>query len=810
MSDASSTRLVPTASHWGAYAAEVRAGRVVAMHPAAGDPDPSPLADSMPGAQDCPLRIRRPAVRAGWLEHGPGGDNRGRGRQPFVELPWDEALDLVAGELARVRRAHGNRAIYAGSYGWASAGRFHHAQSQLHRFMNLFGGYSASCDSYSYAAGEVVLPHVLGPFQELLLAHTAWRTVARHGQLVVAFGGLPARNGQVSAGGTGRHGQREGLAACRAAGVEFVNIGPSRDDMADELGADWLAIRPGTDVAAMLGLAHTLYAEGLHDAAFLARYCTGFERFLPYLTGSGDGQAKDADWAGAICDVPACQLRRLARRMAARRTTLALAWSLTRGQHGEQPYWMGTVLAAMLGQIGLPGGGIGFGYGSVNAIGTAGTSFSWPALDQGVNPVGSAIPVARIADMLLHPGRAIDYDGRRVVLPDIRLVYWAGGNPFHHHQDLNRLLVAWRRPETTMCHESWWNPLARHCDIVLPATTTLERNDFTGSSREGTLLAMHRAVAPVGQARSDHAIFLALAERLGFAEAFGQGRDEMAWLRFLYRRGRQRAAERGIAMPAFDDFWAAGRFDLDPPEPAARSHAARDPAARPRAAHNEERVFLAAFRADPQRAPLATPSGRIEIYSETVAAFGYDDCPGHPLWLEPAEWLGAAAGGRFPLHLVSCQPARRLHSQYDHGRVSLDAKVADREPVWIAPSDAAARGIEDGCVVRLFNRRGACLAGARIGAHIRPGVVRMATGAWWDPATPGEPGALCCHGNANVLTLDIGTSRLAQGPSAQTCLVEVERWQGTPPPTGWRQPPPTLARGAAPKARREREEGKDG
>ena len=113
-------------------------------------------------------------------------------------------------------------------------------------------------------------------------------------------------------------------------------------------------------------------------------------------------------------------------------------------------------------------------------------------------------------------------------------------------------------------------------------------------------------------------------------------------------------------------------------------------------------------------------------------------------------------------------------------------------------------------MVRLFNDRGACLAGARIGADLRPGVVRLATGAWWDPDRPGEPGALCRHGNANVLTMDVATSRLAQGPSAQTCLVEMERWQGVPPPTGWRRPPRIVARGGVPKARREREKRNDG
>ncbi len=767
-------RTVPTVCHWGAYDAEVADGRVVAMRPVADDPDPSWLGSSVPDALDDAARIREPMVREGWLDRGPGADNEGRGRQPFVAVGWETALDLAARELGRVRDAHGNEAIYAGSYGWASAGRFHHAQSQLHRFLNCIGGYTASTDSYSYAAGEVVLPHVLGPFQEILLGHTSWDTIARRGGLVVAFGGLPARNGQVSAGGTGRHAQKEGLEACRRAGVGFVLVGPAKDDMDAALGAEWLAPRPNTDVAAMLGLAHTLHAEGLHDRAFLESHCVGFDRFLPYLTGAGDGEPKDAEWAARIAGVPADALRSLARRMARERTTVALSWSLTRGHHGEQPYWMGTVLAAMLGQIGLPGGGIGFGYGAVNAIGMATGHMSWPSLPQGENGVAGAIPVARVADMLLNPGATIDYNGRRVTFPDIRLVYWAGGNPFHHHQDLNRLMRAWRRPDTTICNETWWNPLARHCDIVFPANTTLERNDFSGSSREGTLFAMRRAIEPVGQSRCDHDIFSGLAERLGVAGRFTEGRDEEGWLRHLYERGRRSAAERGVEMPGFDAFWSNGRFDLDPPA--------------------GERVFLSAFRADPEGNPLATPSGKIEIFSETISGFGYDDCPGHPVWLEPFEWLGSPSARRFPLHLISCQPAHRLHGQYDNGSVSRGAKVAGREPVLINSRDAAARGIADGDAVRLFNDRGACLAGARVDDGVRPGAVRLATGAWYDPDTPGESGALCRHGNPNVLTRDEGTSRLAQGPSAQTCLVEVELWRGAVPQVGSFAPPDILTR----------------
>ena len=769
MNDTTGTRLYPTATHWGAYEAEVRDGRLVAMRPPAGDPDPSPMGDAMAAAHDDACRIRQPMVRRGWLERGPRAGDTGRGGEPFVAVGWDEALDLVAGELRRIRRDHGDNAIYGGSYVWASAGRFHHAPSQLHRFLAMGGGYTASTDSYSYAAGEVILPHILGPFQEVLLSQTSWPVIAEHGELVVSFGGLALRNGQVNPGGTVAHIHRDALARCRDAGVGFVLVGPMKGDVEGLGDADWMAARPNTDVAIMLALAHTIYTEGLHDRAFLDRYTMGFERFVPYLTGESDGIAKDAEWAAAIAEIDAERIRRLARRMAGSRTTILLSWSLTRGDHGEQPYWMGTVLAAMLGQIGLAGGGVGFGYGAVNGIGKFNAHMSWPSLDQGRNPIGDVIPVARIADLLLEPGATIDYNGRRLTFPDIRLVYWTGGNPFHHHQDLNRLLLAWQRPETVICHEPWWNALARHADIVLPATTTLERNDMSGSAREDTLLAMRRAVDPVGQSRDDHAIFADMAQRLGYRERFTEGRDEMGWLRHLYDRGRQRAAELAFTLPDFDTFWDEGVARLPQPQ--------------------TKPVMLADFRADPDAHPLKTPSGRIEIFSQTIAGFGYDDCPGHPVWLEPAEWLGSAQAARFPLHLISSQPENRLHSQYDNGPVSRGAKVKDREAVMLNPEDASARGIAEGDVVRLFNARGACLAGAVLSREIRPGVVRLPTGAWYDPDRPGTPGALCRHGSVNVLTLDKGTSKLAQGPSAQTCLVDIERHEGDVPEVGAFRPP---------------------
>ena len=201
---------------------------------------------------------------------------------------------------------------------------------------------------------------------------------------------------------------------------------------------------------------------------------------------------------------------------------------------------------------------------------------------------------------------------------------------------------------------------------------------------------------------------------------------------------------------------------------------------------------MAAFRDDPDTHSLRTPSGKIEIWSERIASYKYADCPPHPTWLEPAEWLGSDKAKQYPLHLVSNQPVTRLHSQLDQGVVSQEAKIAGREPIWIHPEDATKRGISSGDVVRVFNERGQCLAGAVVTANIQQRAVQLATGAWYDPLEPGVPGTLEKNGNPNVLTLDKGTSKLGQGSSAHTALVEVERYEADPPPVTVFTPPKIL------------------
>ncbi len=764
-------------SHWGAFNALVKDGTLVGVEPFERDPYPSPILDSIPDGLQGEQRIPRPMVRRGWLEGGPGARTAARGSDPFVAVGWDEALDLVAAELDRVRAAHGPAAIFGGSYGWSSAGRFHHAKTQLHRFLGALGGFTDQVFTYSNAAGHATLPYLFGDRALGRGPFTSWDSIAAHCDLFVSFGGLGLKNTQVEPGGMGEHGTHRWLRRLRESPVQVVSVTPLRDDSAAFLDAQWIAPRPGTDVALMLGIAHTLEAEQRVDRAFLASHCTGYERFRAYLLGESDGTPKSAPWAGAICDLDARTIRDLARRMAAGRTMIGTAYALQRAEHGEQAYWMTVTLAAMLGQIGAPGGGCGFGYGSMHGYGNPVRRFPVPAMPGLGNPARSAIPVARISDMLLHPGEAYEFNGERRRYPDVRLVYWCGGNPFHHHQDLNRLLRAWRRPETVVVHEIWWTATARRADIVLPATTTLERNDIGASSRDRFVIAMQQAVAPVGEARNDFDIFADLARRLGVREAFTEGRDEMQWLRHLYEVSRQQAARHDVVLPDFESFWADGYVEVDEP--------------------GEPFVQFEAFHRDPAAHPLNTPSGKVEIFSETVAGYGYDDCPGHAAWLEPEEWLGGERAVRYPLHMISNQPQHKLHAQLDHGRVSRAGKIGGREPMLIHPADAAARGIGDGDVVRLFNDRGATLCAALLSDGVRRGVVRVATGAWYDPEEPGRDGALDKHGNPNVLTPDRGTSRLAQGPIAHSALVEVARFEGEPPPVTAFTPPATVQRPAA-------------
>lgn len=733
-----------TAFHWGA--AEFRNGPAgLVLGGRAQDPAPSRLLANVASAARHPARVSRPHVRRGWLKNGPGPDAR-RGRDGHVAMDWPEVIGLLGDELHRVYDRHGPAAVFGGSYGWSSAGRFHHAQSQVHRFLNTLGGYVRSLNTYSSGASEVLWPHVFGmSLGEYLDRCTSWDRL-QGTEVFLCFGGMAAKNLDVAPGGLGAHRTELHLANARAAGARFVLVSPQRADLPAFCEADWVAIRPGTDTALILALCHCLLLAGRVDRDALATIAEGADEVLAYLGGAGDGIVKSADWAAAICDIPAARIRQLAEDIASRKTFVNVSFSLQRAPHGVNAVWAGIVLTAFLGAFGKPDQGFGHGYGAFGSIGERGAAVRFPAFPQGHNPEPAFIPVARLADCLLDPGAAFTHDGGRHAYPDIRLVYWAGGNPFHHHAQLEKLGRALARVETLVVHEQYWTATAAHADIVLPATLPIERNDIAASARDNHVIAMMQAAEPFGEARDDYAIFADLSARLGTAEAFTEGRSAEDWLAHLYGRFRDACARAAIAVPDLAGFWQAGVLEL----PQAPS-----------------RIFLGPG----DRA--AAPAAKIVLHSPALARLGHAECPGHAAWIE----AGVTPDARFPLCLLANQPAGRLHSQLDAGAASQATKTGGRETVTLHPDDATPRGLAAGDTVIVESRTGALLAGLRLSTGLRPGVAQIATGARFSPLAA-NAAPICAAGAANALTEDRPASTLTQAAVGALSAVQIRRWEG--------------------------------
>ncbi len=454
-----------------------------------------------------------------------------------------------------------------------------------------------------------------------------WGEIAENCELVVAFGGLALKNSQINPGGLARHQTQNLQRRCREAGVRFVNISPIRSDTAGFLDAEWLPVVPNTDTAAMLGIAHTMLVNGWHDEDFLRRCCVGFDRFASYLVGELDGIPKDAAWAAKITGIGRDAITDLAGRLTTQRSLIMVNYAVQRADHGEQPIWMSVVLAAMAGSMGRPGCGWGAGYATMDATGVAPDRPFVGTIPSVPNPVPDFIPVARIADALLHPGTTIDYDGRRLTLPDLRLVYWCGGTL----STTTRISIGWRAPGRPLTR--WWftkpggTPRPSSPTSCCPSPPAWSATTSRPDSRPH-IVAMPKVREPAGESRTDHHIFAALASRLGYEREFTESRSEIEWVRHLYEQTKDRLGG-NAALPSFDDFWRGSTAELP-------------------AATGPFPGGFADLRSDPQRFPLLTPSGRIEIFSEEIDSFGYDDCAGHPKWFEPVEWLRADLVGPVP------------------------------------------------------------------------------------------------------------------------------------------------------------------
>lgn len=757
-----SKRQIITAAHWGGLKVTVENGVINRSGTAFSDEQENELQTVVAEQVYSPSRIRFPTVRRGFLEG--NSDRTLRGRDEWIRISWTQALDLVHNELSRVRQVYGAQGIFGGSYGWKSTGALHSSRTLLHRYLNLTGGFVNSFGDYSTAAAQQILPYVVGG-NEVYEQTSGWETVLACSDIIVLWGANPIATLRNTWTATDQQGITY-FRRAQQAGKRIICIDPVRSQSCERLKAEWVPIRAGADVALMLAIAYTLAEERLADRAFLRTHTQGYEIFEAYLLGKTDNQPKTPQWASRICGLPVPQIQRLARDFSRHRTILMAGWGMQRRKYGEQPAWMLVVLAAMLGQIGLPGGGFSFSH--VNGNGGVARSQIGALGKISEKPVGfrpeftAAIPVSRLTDALLHPRKTISFNGGRITYPDIKLIYWAGGNPLSQQHDLNLAVQAWRQPECIVVNEINWTPTAKMADIVLPVTTSFERNDLTqsGSFSMRHLFPMKQVVPPQFEAKNDYDIFLELAKRAGVAERFGEGKSELDWLRGFYSS----LQNCGRNLPDFDVFWQANR-------PLVFTDTEAD----------KHWVKYADFRRDPQANPLHTASGKIEIYSETVAAMRYADCQGHPMWFESEEYT-ERSDTHYPLTLVTPHSPYRLHSQLAQTSLRRYCTVNGREPAWIHPIDAEKYEISHGDVVLIESPQGQALVTANVTESVRQGVIALYQGAWYDPLNPGETGkTLCKNGCANVLTSDESASRLSQGNAPNGCVVRVTKFVGEVP-----------------------------
>ncbi len=567
-------------------------------------------------------------------------------------------------------------------------GALHGTRSLLTRFMNLFGGSTRLTSNYSNGAILFVLPYLFGNDWDRSGYDAA---TMRHSRMIVLWGAnvLETRMGAET--------DRRLLEAARR-GTPIVVVGPRRSYTAERTGAWWIPCRPGTDAALMLAVLHVLFTENLADRGFIDAHCAGFDRLERYVLGLDGGVARTPGWAAGICGTPAEEILRFARAYAAAKPAMLFpGYSIQRVFAGEEPYRLTVALQAATGNFGIRGGSTG----ANNRLlpGPRVGRLEIPPV-----PPQPSLPVVRWPDAILE-GRAGGYPS------DVRALYILGANPINQGADIKKSIAAFAKLDFTVSHQLFMTPTARHCDVIFPATTALEKEDI-GLPWTGNYLLYKSAVtAPRGRARSDYDALWALADLLGFGAAFSEGRTAADWISHF------------IALS-----------DIPDPEAFRRTGIFVAP--------ERERVGLAAFAADPAANPLGTPSGKIEIASDRYREeTGF---PAIPTWQPPPEERG------FPLRLITPKSRHYTHSQSNLPPL----RGREAQALTIHPRDAAARGIEDGRMVRIYNARGEGRVTAHISEEIMPGVVSLPEGIWVNLDEEGVDLA----GSANMFTSTEGTS----------------------------------------------------
>jgi anaerobic dimethyl sulfoxide reductase subunit A len=696
-----------------------------------------------------PDRLKYPMLRVG-----------ARGEGKFKQISWEEAYDLISGNLKRIIKDYGNEAVYlnygTGTLGGTVARSWPPANSPIARLMNCTGGYLNHYGTYSTAQISCAMPYTYGS--------GAGNSVSdiENSKLVVLFGNNPAET-RMSGGGITYQLEQ----ARERSNARMIVIDPRYTDTAAGREDEWIPIRPGTDAALVAGIAHVLITEDLVDQPFLDKYCVGYdEKTLPanapknshykaYILGQGDdGIEKTPQWAAKITGIPADKIIKLAREIgSAKPAYISQGWGPQRHSNGEQTARAIAMLPILTGNVGISGGNTGAREGNYDI-----PFERMPTLE---NPVKTSISVFLWTDAIERgPEMTATHDGVRgkdkLDVPIKFIWNYASNSLINQHSDINKthdILQDDKKCEMIVVIDNHMTASAKYADILLPDCTASEQMDFCldgAASNMGYVIFASQAIEPRFESKTVYEMCTEIARRMGVEDKFTEGRTQEEWLRHLYEISREKLPE----LPDFETFQQQGIYKKMNPQGHVVAHKA--------------------FREDPIANPLNTPSGKIEIYSDRLADIAKtwtleegDLISAIPMYSPGFESHEDKLTEQYPLQLSGFHYKSRVHSTY--GNVDV-IKAACLQEMWINPIDAARRNIKNGDMVRIFNDRGEVHINAKVTPRIIPGVVAMGEGAWYAP----DENKIDHGGSLNVLTTQ-RPSPLAKGNPQHSNLVEVAR-----------------------------------
>jgi anaerobic dimethyl sulfoxide reductase subunit A len=670
-----------------------------------------------------PQRLMYPQKRIG---------ERGEGK--FERISWDEALEMLAGQLTRVKETYGNEGIFLATGGGYLAG-LHNGGFAAQRLMNQFGG---CVTHYGNISSEGAVWASLTQYGSVMVGHS--REDMLNSKLIILWGWDPAR--MISGTNTMYH-----LIKARENGARVIAVDPRYHDTAATVADEWIPIRPGTDTAMMAAMANVMISENLQDQAFLDKYTVGFDKFKAYVLGQEDGVNKTPQWAAEICGVEADVIIRLAREYAGTQPAALMdCQGPARSAMGEQYNRCAATLSAMTGNVGRPGGSA---CGGLMGI-PVGHMFRMSAIPPGKNPFEMEGPkVKGTLDIRLrvikrvHINKIFDaiLEGKQGGYPaDIKLMWSMCNNYLNQTGNSNKAARALQKLEFFCAQELFMTAQARYADLLLPVTSAAERSDLTRPWPSGPYFTfMNRALEPLGECKSDLAIVSELAERLGIEGFNPHTEDE--WLKMFVDLNPEYQQH----IKDYDKFKQEGihRVKLDEP--------------------------IIAFKEqidNIEKNPFPTPSGKIEIFSQRAADLNNPDTPPIPKYMPTPEDRSDPLFEKYPLQLLTPHPKNRVHSEL---YMVPWLREVEEHRAWINPIDAIPRGLKDGDEIFVFNDRGKVAIKAWVTERIIPGVVCIFEGAWYNPDKDGIDRGAC----ANTLTKDAYSG----GGAAvlNTCLVEVEK-----------------------------------